>query len=41
MPPERQPEAVKRVREDLARLEQAEATEKAIIASAPLTGAGA
>jgi hypothetical protein len=32
MPPERQPEAVKRVREDLARLEQAEATEKAIIA---------
>jgi hypothetical protein len=40
MPPERQPEAVKRVREDLARLEQAEATEKAIIASAPLAGVG-
>jgi hypothetical protein len=41
LPPDQQTEAVKRVREDLARLEQAEATEKAIIASAPLAGVGA
>ena len=39
MPPERQAEAVKRVREDWARLEHAEATEKAIIAAGPLAGA--